>query len=120
MGKKLDFGKVYLVRGDHPFVPGEHVSLHPTRASANAEAADLVRIICKDLECPLPATVMDWPLALRAAQLHRAEVDEAEYETDLDDSRLLNDADFDVSVTEMPIVTVDRTIEVNRALGATP
>lgn len=52
---------VFIVEGEHPYVPGRPRSVHATLAGANRAAADLVRVITER-----DATVENWRDVLAA------------------------------------------------------
>lgn len=40
--------KIYIVKGDHPSVPGQSMQIHATKDGANAYAAELVNLLLND------------------------------------------------------------------------
>lgn len=51
---------IWLISAEHWYVPGFIQKAFTSRALADEEAADLVRIMQKDAEMPADATAADW------------------------------------------------------------
>jgi hypothetical protein len=102
--------KVFIVQGEHWNVPGRPMSAHATKASADAEARQLVNLMVADLnerkDCSLqiePATSEDWNDKLQTVRMYLGDATGA---TDQDDT-LAGSVDHDdlpdVWITELEL-----------------
>ncbi len=60
--------KIYVVQGSHPYVPGCPMSAFFSERSANDKAAELVRLIQKDMGLVPYATTATWEQHLDTLQ----------------------------------------------------
>jgi hypothetical protein len=67
--------KVYIVEGEHPFIPGTAISAHATLRLANLAAASLLNIMLEDSELAADATPDNWEEKLEELHDERGDDD---------------------------------------------
>ncbi|MCK1577824.1 hypothetical protein [Bradyrhizobium sp. 174] len=89
---------IFILQSVHFHVPGNHLSAHAAKASADIEAASLVNAMLEWIELPQDAKPETWEADLLRARKARAE------QMACDDPDDLGDDDGDIWITELPLV----------------
>ena|SRR6185312_7477846 len=98
-------GKIWLVEGAHWNVPGNPLTAHATRESADRKAAELVNIMCAEIGTPGCRAPDQWAEALAGvhkARWCRAGEDPAAFEAAYDAGDV--DTDCWVEVSELDLI----------------
>lgn len=103
---------IFILQGVHFHVPGNQLSAHATKASADIEAASLVNEMLEWIELPQDAKPETWEADLLRARKARAE------QMGCDDPDDLGDDDCDVWITELPLVGEEAASEAPFEAGA--
>lgn len=97
IGRLKEPRKILILQGVHFHVPGNPMSAHATKASADKEAAELVNELFKWIDLPQDAKPETWEADLQRARKARAE------QQGCDDPDDLGEDDGDVWITELEI-----------------
>lgn len=96
--------KVYVVQGEHDYVPGRPMYICATQEAADKKAAELVSLLCGGYDIPKPEQPSHWLEALRDVQDRIVKDNGIELDDPDDPEELGNATGMDVWINEHDVI----------------